>query len=149
MPQYPQEVTRELELKVMACPYMPSTYMGILIEWVFVIKPPPPQRTHTLWPFKDPWALNGGPWPSWHRDDPDPAHFPLSDTIISTLNEGVSGLKAYVILPSTCNRVDRESRVFFFASNATLLTAIRCNSMRHSLNPNICEWVPWRKIFDG
>lgn len=94
----------------------------------FAIKPPPPQRTHTLWPFKDPWALNGGPWPFWHRDDPDPAHFPLSDTILSTLNEGVSGLKAYVILPSTCNRVDGEGRFCFFY--CIKRDTFECNSLQ-------------------
>lgn len=149
MPQYPQEVTRELEPKVMAYPYLPSTYTGILIEWVFAIKPPPPQRTHTLWPFKDPWALNGGPWPFWHRDDPDPAHFPLSDTIISTLNEGqASKLTSFCPLHAT-EWTERVGFVFLLHQTGTLLTAIRCNSMRHSLNPIICERVPWRKIFDG
>lgn len=120
MPQYPQE----LKLKVMPYPYMSSTYTGniTLIKWAFSVQPPPPQRTHTHWPFKDPWALNGVPWPSWHRKDPDPAHFPLSDNIISSLNEGVSGLKAYVILPSTCNKVDREG--FFFIKSNTF----ECNA---------------------
>lgn len=65
--------------------------------------PVSPRRTQTHWPFKDPWPLNGGPWPSWHREDPDPAHFPFSNTILSSLNGGVSGLEADVILPSTCN----------------------------------------------